>query len=106
MENIMNSNELAITAGILLSLAFSYIPGLSTWYDGKNAQTKALIMALALFIVAAGALGLSCVNWGAYFECTEAGLQTAVSAFVAALVSNQATYGLTKNIGGASTEPA
>ena len=95
----MDQITLSAFAGTLLSLLFSYVPGLSTWYDGKDAQTKALIMAGLLLLAAAGAYGLSCVGWGAYFECTEAGLQTAVSVLFAALVANQATYGLTKNIG-------
>jgi hypothetical protein len=95
----MNETQLAAAAGILLSLAFSYVPGLRGWYDAKDAQTKALIMAGALLVISAGALGLSCTNWGTYFECSEVGLQAAIQVFVAALIANQAVYGLTKHIG-------
>lgn len=102
----MDQITLSATAGLLLSLLFSYVPKLSDWYAGKDAQTKALIMAGLLLVVAGGAYGLSCAGWGNYFECTEAGLQTAVSVFISALVANQATYGLTKHIGGAAQEPA
>lgn len=95
----MDQNTLAAVAGTLLSLVFSYVPGFSGWYDSKDAQTKALIMATALFAVAAGAFGLSCAGWGTYFECTETGVQAALTVFFAALVANQVTYGLTKHIG-------
>lgn len=95
----MDSIQLAAAAGILLSLAFSYIPGLSGWYDAQTAQTKALVMAGVLLVVAAGALGLSCANWGTYFECNKVGLQSAIEVFIAALIANQAVYGLTKHIG-------
>lgn len=102
----MDQITLATIAGSLLSLVFSYVPGFSTWYDGKDAQTKALIMGAALLLVTAGAFGLSCAGWGSYFECTETGVQAALTVFFAALVANQATYGLTKHIGGADIEPA
>lgn len=94
----MNEQLLASMAGLVLSLAFAYMPGLSDWYDGKNSQTKALIMAGLLLVVAAASYGLSCTGNFAYFECSEAGAWTAVEVFIAALVANQGTYMITRNI--------
>lgn len=40
----MTSDELAAVAGVVLSLAFSYVPGLSGWFDGLRGEYKRLIM--------------------------------------------------------------
>lgn len=101
----MTEQQLASVAGLALSLAFAYVPGLSDWYEGKNSQTKALIMAGLLLVVAAASYGLSCTGNYALFECTEAGAWTAVEVFIAALVANQGTYLLMRNIH-AQTVPA
>ena len=49
---------LASIAGVVLSLAFSYIPGLSTWYGGQSAQAKSLVMLGCLVVATLGALSL------------------------------------------------
>ena len=41
----MDDTQLSLFAGALLSLAFSYVPGLNTWFDGQEPTTKRLIMA-------------------------------------------------------------
>ena len=46
----MTSEQLAIAAGILLSLAFNYIPGLNDWYQALEGTYKRLIMLLALVL--------------------------------------------------------
>lgn len=94
----MNEQQLASVAGLVLSLAFAYVPRLSDWYDGKNSQTKALIMAGLLLVVAVGAYGLSCASPYSYFECTRVGAWTAAQVFVAALVANQGTYLIVRNV--------
>ena len=40
----MDSNALAALAGILLSLGFSYIPGLNGWYGAQTEQIKRLVI--------------------------------------------------------------
>lgn len=94
----MNEQQLAGVAGLVLSLAFAYVPRLSDWYDGKDSQTKALIMAALLLVVAAASYGLSCTGDFAFFECTRVGAWVAVQVFIAALVANQGTYLLMRNI--------
>ena len=90
----MTSEQLAITAGILLSLAFNYIPGLNDWYQALEGTYKRLIMLLALVLVAAGAFGLSC--WKVYpnpiVTCDVPGAWGLVQALFMSLVANQTTY--------------
>ena len=49
----MTSESLASLAGILLSLVFSYVPGLNTRFDGLEPIYKRLVM-LAALLVATG----------------------------------------------------
>ena len=89
----MNAEFLAYIAGIALSLGFSYIPGMNTWYDALDAIAKRLVMAALLLLTAAGVYGLSC--WGVisgYVECTQAGLVATIGFFIDALIANQAAY--------------
>lgn len=88
----MNASELSALAGVALSLAFSYIPGLSGWFNAKEPTAKRLVMAGMLLVVAAGAFGLSCAGVLAVAICDQSGAVGLVSAYLAALVANQATY--------------
>lgn len=90
----MSSEQLAAIAGIVLSLGFSYTPGLSDWYGGLDATKKRLIMAALLFVVAAGTFGLSCAKVVGSVACTKDGALALVYAFIAALVANQAAFQL------------
>lgn len=80
--------QLAITAGIIISLAVQYIPGLAPWYDAQGPTTKRGLMLAALFVAAVGVLAYQCRGDGA---CYAANWETALTAFVAALIANQAT---------------
>jgi hypothetical protein len=90
----MSSELLASIAGITLSLLFSYIPGLSTWYATLTGQYKSLLMAGLLLVTAAAIFGLSCANVAAYVTCDQAGAISLVKIFIAALIANQATYAI------------
>jgi O-antigen/teichoic acid export membrane protein len=88
----MTPEQLAAIAGVVLSLAFSYVPGLSQWYDTLDGDHKRLIMLGSLFVVAAGALGLSCASLLAVFACTWAGAWQALLLFLSAAIANQMTF--------------
>ena len=92
----MTPEYLASVAGVVLSLAFSYVPGLREWFDAQIPQRKAQIMGLALIVVAGGAVGLACANiatlTGAAITCDAPGVVAVVKVLIAALVTNQATY--------------
>ncbi len=90
----MDNVALSSIAGVILSLAFSYIPGLRPWYEAQSSETKRLIMAALLLVVAAGTYVLSCTGTGIIdsIACDNNGIMELVNAFIAALVANQATY--------------
>jgi hypothetical protein len=90
----MNASELSALGGVALSLGFSYIPGLSGWFDAKEPTVKRLLMALLLLVVAAAIFGLSCAGVLSVASCDKPGALGLVSAYLAALVANQATYAI------------
>ena len=98
----MTPQLLSSLAGITLSLFFSYIPGLSTWYEALTATYKRLVMLFLLAVVSISVFGLACLGWLPYFTggdatvaCTEQGGVELLTAFVLALVANQSTYLIT-----------
>lgn len=93
----MTSEQISALAGVVLSLAFSYAPGLSDWFGGLRSEYKRLIMAGLMLIVAAAAYGLTCAGWlETAIVCDETGVIALVWAYVAAIVANQATFTLTR----------
>jgi len=93
------SDLLLATAGILLSLVFTYFPGLKTWYEAQTGK-KALIMLGVILIVSLGYFGLACTalaaKIGISVACTTDGALIVALAFVKIVIGNQATYLLTK----------
>ncbi len=93
----MSAELLSSVAGVLLSLIFSYTPGLNAKYDALATTQKRLVMLGALVVVSGGAFGLSCANWfNLPITCDQAGIEQLVNAFILALMANQATYLVTK----------
>lgn len=94
----MDSTALAALAGILLSLGFSYIPGLNSWYGAQSEQIKRLVMLGLVVLGGVGAFALSCYGPYTFFECSEGGFWALVEAIGLAVATNQGTYGLTKKV--------
>lgn len=94
----MSSDLLASYSGILLTLIFSYVPGLNEKYAGLSDTYKKLIMLGMLALVSLGVVGLACSGFGADFgvdvACDKNGFVAVIKAFVFALVANQAAYKL------------
>lgn len=92
----MTAEFLSTLAGVLLSLAFSYLPGVSDWFEKLAANSKRLLMLALLLLASLGLMGLACTHWGAALKlpltCSEAGAVGLLKAFLAALVANQAAY--------------
>ena len=88
----MDSNILVAGVGIVLSLAFGYVPGLRSWYETQDGERKALVMLAALLATAAIVAGGSCwLDYG-WVTCDQAGWKMLLELFVAALIGNQAAY--------------
>ena len=93
----MSPEVLSAAAGVLLSLAFSYVPGLSGWFASLEGTHKRLVMLAALVLVSAGVFALSCTSsTSALLEqppaCTQNGLLGLLQSLLLALVANQAAY--------------
>ena len=92
----MSADLLASIVAILLSLGFSYIPGLSDWFDPLPATKKQAIMGVLLVTVALGVFGLSCGQIIAAVTCDKQGALGLLQVLIAALVANQGVYKLTR----------
>ena len=88
----MTSSELALYAGAVLSLFFSYVPGVSDWYGNRSSVQKSGVMALLLLVVAASIFGLSCAKVLPTIACDREGAIGLVKVFIFALIANQATF--------------
>ena len=96
----MTPEILAAVAGIILSLAFSYVPGLRTRFAELPKETHQLAMLGLLIIVAAGSYGLACAGiltelFGVALACDKSGLLGLIRALVFAVMANQGVYQLT-----------
>lgn len=93
------SDLLLAVTGVVISLLFSYFPGLKTWYENQSGK-KALIMLGAILVVSLAYFGLACtplaLKIGIMVACTTDGALTVALAFVKIVIGNQATYLLTK----------
>lgn len=85
----MTPESLAAAAGLALSLALAYVPGLKDRYAPLSPSAKAQWMGLLLVIVAGVTLAYNC-QWET--ACITSDWKLAFDVLVAALVANQATY--------------
>lgn len=96
----MSVEKIAAIAGIVLSLLFSYVPGLSAWYEKLEKPVKQAIMAMLLIVIAAASYGLACAGYssdlGLTVTCDRTGVLSLLNVLIAALVANQGMYLLTR----------
>ena len=91
----MTATELGALAGVLLSLAFSYVPGLNTKYAGWTPEVKRLVMLGALVLAAVGVYGVGCLGWlDTGIACTVQGALDLLKVLVVAVVANQGVYSI------------
>ncbi len=90
----MTSDQLSAGAGIVLSLAFSYAPGLRDRFAALSGEHKRLFMLAALIIVSLGSFALTCggLLGGTAIQCSKDGAVNLLWAFVAATIANQAAF--------------
>jgi len=91
----LTSDMLVIFAGAVLSLLFSYVPGLSTWFAGMDGTFKRLAMLLLLAITAGAIYGLGCAGvLSSGISCDQAGLTKLIYMFILAVIANQSTFSI------------
>jgi hypothetical protein len=92
----MTAEGLALIAGSVLSLVFSYVPGLNARFAAKSAEVKRLIMLGLLVAVGAAIAGIACSGFGADLgvevTCDRVGLVGLLTAVGLAAIANQTTY--------------
>lgn len=79
-------------AGIILSLLFSYVPGLNAKFAALEPIYKRLAMLVLLFLTAAGIFGLSCAKLIDAVTCDQEGIWGLIGLFIMAAIANQTTY--------------
>lgn len=91
----MSAEVLALFGGIVVSLVFSYVPGVKPVFSALSPDYKRLVNLGALVLVAAGALGLSCIGRYNIFTCDVNGAWNALEVLVLAAIANQSAFLLT-----------
>ncbi len=85
--------------GALVSLVFSYVPAVKTWFDAQT--NKGLIMLGVLVVVGLAYFGLSCTPFAAQLgitlACTQAGAVQLAQAIFALAAGNQLAYLFSNN---------
>lgn len=100
----MNPDELSALAGIMLSLSFSYIPGIKDKFSLLDPTHKRLGMLACLCVSAAGVLYFSCSGIGAQAGssmggslpagCDRRSIILLLRSLLAAIIANQATFSI------------
>jgi len=90
----MNADTLMFMAGAVLSLLFSYVPKLESWYKSLDSVAMRLWMLLLVFVVAVGYFALTCSRLieASDVFCTQEGAKAMIRYFFEALIANQITY--------------
>lgn len=93
----MNSETISMIAGLVLSLAFSYVPGLSTQFDKLEPTQKRLYMGLCVV-----AVGLASIAWGCVrtngTSCDTDTIVGSIRSIIMALMANQSMYAISPKL--------
>jgi hypothetical protein len=96
----MTVEFLSSVTGALLSLVFSYLPGVEGWYQKLEPVHKRLVMLGLLALTSLAIFGLGCTSWanalGIPIACSQDGAIALLRVFITALVVNQSTYLISK----------
>ena len=100
----MSPDILTLVAGAAISLACSYVPGLSPRFELLDPTCKRLAMLILLAVAAVAIYVAACdAHVAPYFagihiaaECGEAGIGLLLQTFALAAIANRTTYQLTK----------
>jgi len=96
----MDAELLGGIVGVVLSLIFSYVPGVARVWEGLSGESKRLVMFMMLLATAGCVYGLACAGiapaLGLQVSCDMTGAIDLISILIAALVANQGIYKITK----------
>jgi len=88
-----NVTTLPTIAGAILSLLFSYIPGLEAWYANLSPIEKRVVMLVLILLTAVIIFVATCAGViQSDVTCSQDGIVQAINIFFSVLVANQATF--------------
>jgi len=94
----MTVETLTSIAAAILSLAFSYLPGLNRWYATLDGTAKRLLMLAVLTVTACAFYALACTPYaellGIPVSCDAGGAIGLLRLLLSAVIANQAAYSL------------
>jgi len=102
MNGTVSAEDICMAAGVLLSLGFSYVPGLHERFALLAPTHKRLMMLVLLALVSAGIFALSCLDGLAGLPqvgCDQSGAWGLLRALVLAAIANQSAYALSPRLG-------
>ena len=90
---------LAVVAGVLLSLLFSYAPGFANWYNLLEAEYKSLLMLAFNLIITAVVFTLGCYGFLGGIDCSVNGGIQFFWVFLQVIIPNQITHVASPKVG-------
>jgi hypothetical protein len=90
----MSSEQLLVILGAASALLFAYVPGFASWFGPLEATIKRLIMLGLLVVITGAVFGLSCAGISSAVVCSQQGAVSLVTAFISAVIANQATFAI------------
>jgi hypothetical protein len=103
MDDKLLAEDICMAAGVLLSVGFSYIPGLNESFSALSPTQKRLVMLAMLTLATGGVFALSCLDASIALggvACDRAGAWGLIRALVLAAIANQSAYALSPRING------
>jgi exosortase/archaeosortase len=95
----MSAETFSVIVASVLSLGFSYIPGLNEWFATLESVYKRLYMLALMVIVAGVSYALACTGSGSdvgiTLTCDKTGAIALVKLLIFSVMANQSTYQLT-----------
>jgi hypothetical protein len=86
------SVQIATIAGVVITLALAYVPGLKAWWEERDSTQKRVVLAALYLAVSAGLYVPSCLGGPQLVQCSTESIWTVVLAFLMALISSQSMY--------------
>jgi hypothetical protein len=102
MEDVISAEDICMAAGVLLSLGFSYVPGINERFGLLSPTQKRLAMLALLALVTGCIFALSCLEapvLAGSIACNQAGAWGLLRALALAAIANQAAYALSPRAG-------
>ena len=86
------SVQIATIAGVVITLALAYVPGLKEKWEALDGTRKRLVLGTLYAAVSIGLYVPSCFGGPQLVECSTDSIWSVVLAFLMALISSQSMY--------------